>query len=74
MSRFTFSKTVKIFQALLTKSAVLQLEIDAEQKKARPDWRRLLTLKKQRLLVKDRLERLRREVRRRRSQRQPVLS
>lgn len=44
-----------LFTALLMKSAKIQKEIDVEQGLRRPDWMRLLRLKKIRLKIKDRL-------------------
>lgn len=41
--------------SLLDKSSRLQQQIDAEQKRARPDWLRLMRLKKLRLQLMDRL-------------------
>jgi hypothetical protein len=52
-------KTFKKLKSLLMKSAVVQLEIDRETQQKHPDWRRLLTLKKQRLIIKDSIRRLR---------------
>lgn len=52
-------KTFKKLKALLMKSAVVQLEIEQETRQKHPDWRRLLTLKKQRLIIKDSIRRLR---------------
>ncbi|NWH07473.1 MAG: hypothetical protein HXY22_02300 [Alphaproteobacteria bacterium] len=50
--------SVRHFKALLFKAAKIQKEIDREQKAARPDWMRLLKLKKLRLVLEDRLQRL----------------
>lgn len=41
--------------SLLYKSSRLQQQIDAEQKRPRPDWLRLMRLKKLRLRLMDRL-------------------
>jgi len=57
-------KTFKKLKALLIKSAVVQLEIDHESSRRSPDWIRLLTLKKQRLIIKDSIRRLRKLPRR----------
>ncbi|MCE3006224.1 MAG: DUF465 domain-containing protein [Rickettsiales bacterium] len=56
-------KPFKLFKSLLQKSARVQLEIDAETSKKYPDWMRVIMLKKQRLLIKDKLQRLRQKVR-----------
>lgn len=57
-------KTFKKLKALLMKSAVVQLEIEKESRRAFPDWIRLLTLKKQRLVIKDSINRMRKMPRR----------
>ena len=54
-----FSKSFKRMKSLLMKSASIQLEIEQESRRPNPDWRRLLTLKKQRLMIKDTLHKLR---------------
>lgn len=56
-------KPLKKLKSLLIKSAELQTRIDEETSKRHPDWFRVITLKKQRLLVKDRIQRLRRTAR-----------
>ena len=53
-------KPLKTLQSLLRKSAQIQLHIEDEQRKKNPDWFRVITLKKQRLMIKDRIQRLRR--------------
>ena len=53
-------RTVKYLKSLLIKSAVVQMEIEHEQKKKFPNWLRIIMLKKQRLLIKDKLLQLRR--------------
>lgn len=50
--------SVKRFKALLFRSARIQEEIDKEQNRRWTNWGRLLKLKKIRLLIKDRLERI----------------
>lgn len=62
-------KLFKLFKSLLNKSARVQLEIDAETSKKYPDWMRVVMLKKQRLLIKDRIHRLRLQMRTRREER-----
>lgn len=63
------TKFFKLFKSLLNKSARVQLEIDAETSKKYPDWMRVVMLKKQRLLIKDRIHRLRLQMRTRRDAR-----
>lgn len=46
------------FKSLLFKSARIEEQIEREQKRPRPDWMRLLKLKKLRLLIRDRLYRV----------------
>ncbi len=53
-------KPLKAMKTLMTKSAKIQLHIEDETKKKNPDWFRIITLKKQRLLIKDKLNKLRR--------------
>ena len=53
-------KPFKMLKALMSKSAKIQLHIEDETKKKSPDWFRIITLKKQRLLIKDKLNKLRR--------------
>lgn len=48
-------------KSLLARSAQLQREIETEQKRPKPDSLRLLKLKKIRLVVKDRLQRMARQ-------------
>ena len=48
----------KYLQSLLFKSASIQHAIEREQRAPRPDWMRLLQLKKLRLAIKDKLYRL----------------
>lgn len=50
--------SVQHIKALLFRSAQLQQEIEKEQKHRWPDTLRLLKLKKLRLVLKDRIERL----------------
>jgi hypothetical protein len=50
--------SVRHFKALLFRAANIQTEIDREQKASRPDWMRLLKLKRLRLVLKDRIQRL----------------
>ena len=52
-------KPIKMITSLMSKSAAIQLHIDDETKKKNPDWFRIITLKKQRLLIKDKLHKLR---------------
>jgi len=58
--------SARYLRSLLFKTARIQEEIEREQKAHRPDWIRLLRLKKLRLAVKDRIQQLlaRRPVRR----------
>ncbi len=53
-------KPIKALKSLLTKSATLQLHIEDETRKKYPDWFRIITLKKQRLVIKDKINKLRR--------------
>lgn len=57
-------KTFKKLKSLLMKSALVQLEIEHESRRKSPDWMRLLTLKKQRLIIKDSILSLRKLPRR----------
>ncbi len=50
--------SVQHFKSLLFKSARLQQEIDREHQRRWPDWMRLLKLKKLRLAINDRMQRL----------------
>ena len=50
--------SVRHFKSLLFKSAQIQQEIEKEQNRRWPDWMRLLKLKKIRLAIKDRMERI----------------
>lgn len=50
--------SVQHFKSLLFKSAQIQEEIEREYNRRWPDWIRLLKLKKIRLAIKDRLERI----------------
>lgn len=50
--------SVHKFKSLLFKSAQIQEEIEKEQNRRWPDWMRLLKLKKIRLAIKDRMERI----------------
>ena len=50
--------SVKYFKSLLLKSVQIQQEIEKEQNRRWPDWIRLLKLKKIRLAIKDRMERI----------------
>jgi len=53
--------SVQHFKSLLFKSAQIQEEIEKEHKRRLPDWVRLLKLKKIRLAIKDRLQRIARD-------------
>lgn len=53
-------KPLKMLKSLMTKSAVIQMHIDDEARKKAPDWFRIITLKKQRLVIKDKINKLRR--------------
>lgn len=50
--------SVQHFKSLLFKSARIQKEIDKEHQRRWPDWMRLLKLKKLRLAIKDRMEKI----------------
>ncbi len=50
--------SVRLFKSLLFKSAQIQQEIEQERRRRWPDSFRLLKLKKIRLSIKDRLQRL----------------
>lgn len=47
--------SVQHFKSLLFKSSQIQEQIEKEQRRPRPDWMRLLKLKKIRLSIKDKL-------------------
>jgi len=51
-------KIYKLFKSLMTKSAIIQIEIEEESRKKYPDWVRVVMLKKQRLMIKDKLYKL----------------
>jgi len=53
------NETGKKLKSLLNKSAAIQLHIEDETRKKNPDWFRVITLKKQRLMIKDALHKLR---------------
>lgn len=53
--------SVQHFKSLLFKSAQIQEEIEREHKRRLPNWMLLLKLKKIRLAIKDRMERVARE-------------
>lgn len=55
---------VKYLKALVLKSALIQLRIDDEMRARKPDDLRLLMLKKQRLMVKDAIVKLKQRYRR----------
>lgn len=57
-------KVFKLFKSLMTKSAVVQMEIEEESRKKYPDWMRIVMLKKQRLMIKDKLYKLQKHRRR----------
>lgn len=59
-------KVFKLFKSLMTKSAIVQMEIEEETRKKYPDWMRVMMLKKQRLTIKDKLQRLQANRRRKR--------
>ncbi len=50
--------SVHHFKSLLFRSAKIQEEIEKEHQSRWPNWMRLLKLKKLRLAIKDRIERL----------------
>ncbi len=50
--------SVKHLKSLLFKSMLIQQAIDREHQRRWPDWIRLLKLKKLRLAIKDRIEKL----------------
>lgn len=50
--------SVQHFKSLLFKSAQIQQEIEREHQRRWTDWMRLLKLKKLRLAIKDRMERI----------------
>ena len=51
-------KPLKMLKSLMSKSAKIQLHIEDETRKKNPDWFRVITLKKQRLLIKDKIQRM----------------
>jgi hypothetical protein len=59
--KFKPLKPLKKLKSLLNKSATIQLHIEDEIKKKHPDWFRIITLKKQRLMIKDKIQRMRRK-------------
>lgn len=50
--------SIQHFKSLLYRSVKIQEEIEKEHRRPRPDWMRLLKLKKIRLAIKDRMEKL----------------
>lgn len=54
-------KSIAALKSLLGRSATIQLHIDDELKKKHPDWFRVITLKKQRLTIKDKIQRMRKK-------------
>jgi hypothetical protein len=58
--KFNPLKPIKALKSLMQKSSQLELHIEDETKKKNPDWFRVITLKKQRLLIKDKIQKLRR--------------
>ena len=50
--------SIQHFKSLLFRSAKIQEEIEKERRRPWPNWMRLLKLKKIRLVLKDRMERL----------------
>lgn len=50
--------SIQHFKSLLFRSAKIQEEIEKEHSRPRPDWIRLVKLKKIRLAIKDHLEKL----------------
>jgi hypothetical protein len=50
--------SIQHFKSLLFRFAKIQEEIEKEHRRPWPDWMRLLKLKKIRLAIKDRMERL----------------
>ena len=50
--------SIQHFKSLLFRSAKIQEEIEKEHRRPWPNWMRLLKLKKIRLTIKDRMERL----------------
>lgn len=52
-------KPIKKLKSLLSRSAKIQLHIEDETRKKNPDWFRIITLKKQRLMIKDAIRRMR---------------
>ncbi len=57
--KFKPFKPFKKLKALMSKSSTIQLHIEDEIKKKHPDWFRIITLKKQRLMIKDKIGRMR---------------
>lgn len=53
-------KPLKALKSLLGKSIQIQMHIDDEMRRKNPDWFRVITLKKQRLVIKDKIQKLRR--------------
>lgn len=51
-------KPLKTLKSLMRKSAQIQLHIEDESRKKNPDWFRIITLKKQRLQIKDKIHRI----------------
>lgn len=50
--------STRYFHALLFRAAKLQSAIEREKKSGRPDWVRLLKLKRLHLIIKERLQRI----------------
>lgn len=53
-----YEMSPKFLKSLIFKSASIQSEIDVEQRRLRPNWKRLLRLKKMRLFIKDRIHQI----------------
>lgn len=56
-------KPLNALKALIGKSAKIQIYIEDEMKKKHPDRLRVIVLKKQRLKIKDTIQRMRRRAR-----------
>jgi hypothetical protein len=51
-------KPLKALAQLVLKSKKIDRHIEDESRKPSPDWFRMITLKKQRLLIKDKIQRM----------------
>lgn len=58
MSKKVSGKIIKTLRPLLRRALMVENQIQLEQKTRWPNWLRLLRLKKLRLMIKDRIQRI----------------